>query len=350
MATLVHRQTEGYIKLPKLPKPKVMSPKDFGKALYKFSGVQGMVDTGKALGKCKPNDSKCIASNLGNLALSASSFVPGVGVAGRAASIAKMGMTAAKVAKGAAAAGKAGRAISSAKDFMGNNAGAIAGGTALLGAGALGAAALSGREGEAMSSEGLPVGDQGAQVAPGFPVMPGAAGAPGFPAMPGAPGFPGMPGAAGSPGFPGAPGYPGMPGMPGMPAPPSPPINISIQVSGKDMAASSGAFEGEIGKKQPGPIYAPETNDDEEDDAEEESSGGDGIKGSLLSGAMDAAKTKGKEMAMNKAKEMALKKAMGGSGFTTGALAEFEPADRSPNWFVIILLVVMIGIVLTVRP
>ena len=331
---MIATRTEEYIKLPKLPKPKVMSPKDFGKALYKFSGVQSMVDTGKALGKCKPNDSKCIASNLGNLALSASSFVPGVGVAGRAASIAKMGMTAAKVAKGAAAAGKAGRALSSAKDFMGNNAGAIAGGTALLGAGALGAAALSSREGEAMSSEGLPVGEAGAQVAPG---------------MAGAPGFPGAPGLPGSPGYPGYPGYPGMPGMPGMPAPPSPPINISIQVSGKDMAASSGSFDGEIGKKQPGPIYAPEPEDDddgEEDDTTE--AGGDGVKGALLSGAMEAAKTKGKEMAMNKAKEMALKKAMGGSGFTTGALAEFEPADRSPNWFVIILLVVMLGVVFTV--
>jgi len=106
------------------------------------------------------------------------------------------------------------------------------------------------------------------------------------------------------------------------------------------MAASSGSFDGEIGKKQPGPVYAPETEED--DETEEESSGGDGIKGALLSGAMDAAKTK--------AKKMALKKAMGGSGFTTGALAEFKPADRSPNWFVIILLLVMLGVVLTVKP
>jgi hypothetical protein len=335
---MIATRTEEYIKLPKIKKPKIMSPKDFGKALYKFSGVQGMVDTGKALGKCKPKDAKCIASNLGNLALSASSFVPGIGVAGRAASIAKMGMTAAKVAKGAAAAGKAGRAISSAKDFMGNNAGAIAGGTALLGAGALGAAALSGREGEAMSSDGLPVGDgASAAGASGVPGAPGMAGAPGFPGAPGLPGAPGFPGASGYPGYP---GYPGLPGLPGMPAPPSPPINISIQVSGKDMAASSGSFDGEIGKKQPGPVYAPETEED--DETEEESSGGDGIKGALLSGAMDAAKTK--------AKKMALKKAMGGSGFTTGALAEFKPADRSPNWFVIILLLVMLGVVLTVKP
>ena len=107
------------------------------------------------------------------------------------------------------------------------------------------------------------------------------------------------------------------------------------------MAASSGSFDGEIGKKQPGPVYAPETEEDEEAE-EEESNGGDGIKGALLSGAMDAAKTK--------AKKMALKKAMGGSGFTTGALAEFKPADRSPNWFVIILLLVMLGVVLTVKP
>jgi hypothetical protein len=132
-----------------------------------------------------------------------------------------------------------------------------------------------------------------------------------------------------------------------MPAPPSPPINISIQVSGKDMAASSGSFDGEIGKKQPGPIYAPEVEEEEEE-------GGGGVKGTLLSGAMDAAKTNAGggllSAAKSKAQEMALKKAMGGSGFTTGALAEFEPADRSPNWFVIILLVVMLGVVLTVKP
>jgi hypothetical protein len=129
-----------------------------------------------------------------------------------------------------------------------------------------------------------------------------------------------------------------------MPAPPSPPINISIQVSGKDMAASSGSFDGEIGKKQPGPVYAPEPKDDAAE-------GGDGVKGTLLSGAMDAAKTNVGggllSAAKSKAQEMALKQAIGGSGFTTGALAEFEPADRSPNWFVVVLLVVMIGVVFT---
>jgi hypothetical protein len=112
------------------------------------------------------------------------------------------------------------------------------------------------------------------------------------------------------------------------------------------MAASSGRFDGEIGKRQPGPAFtAPDEADDEDEDegeeeAGDEGGGGDGIKGALLSGAMDAAKTK--------AKEMALKKAMGGSGFTTGALAEFEPADRSPNWFLVILLIVMLGVVVTV--
>ena len=336
-------RSEGYIKLPKIKKLKVMSPKEFGKALYKFSGVQGLVDSGKALSKCKPKDSKCIASNLGNLALSASSFVPGVGVAGRAASIAKMGVTAAKLAKGAAAAGKAGRALSSAKDFVGDNAGALAGGAALLGAGALGAAALSGREGEAMSSEGLPMGGA-TTAAPGMPGSPGSPGSPGFPGAPGYPGTPGFPGAPGFPGTPGFPGAPGAPGMPGMPAPSGPPINISIQVSGKDMAASSGRFDGEIGKRQPGPAFSKskaETGDEDgEAEAGDEGEGGDGIKGALLSGAMEAAKTKGKEMAM--------KKMMGGSGFTTGALAEFEPADRSPNWFLVILLIVMLGVVATV--
>ena len=107
------------------------------------------------------------------------------------------------------------------------------------------------------------------------------------------------------------------------------------------MAASAGRFDGEIGKKQPGPVYAP--NPEEDDDAggeEETGDGGDGIKGALLSGAMEAAKTKGKEMAM--------KKMMGGSGFTTGALAEFKPADRSPNWFAIIILFVMLSIIFMV--
>jgi hypothetical protein len=60
--------TNSKIKMPKLPKPKVMSPKDFGKALYKFSGVEGLVTSGKAISKCKPRDSKCIAKNLGELA------------------------------------------------------------------------------------------------------------------------------------------------------------------------------------------------------------------------------------------------------------------------------------------
>jgi hypothetical protein len=114
------------------------------------------------------------------------------------------------------------------------------------------------------------------------------------------------------------------------------------------MAASSGSFDGEIGRKQPGAIYAPEPKDDAEETTAE---GGDGIKGTLLSGAMDAAKTNVGggllSAAKSKAQEMALKKAMGGSGFTTGALAEFEPADRSPNWFVVVLLVVMIGVVFT---
>jgi hypothetical protein len=107
------------------------------------------------------------------------------------------------------------------------------------------------------------------------------------------------------------------------------------------MAASSGSFDGEIGKKQPGPIYAPEP----EDDAAE---GGDGVKGTLLSGAMDAAKTNVGGGLLSAAKSKAQEMALGGSGFTTGALAEFEPADRSPNWFVVVLLVVMIGVVFTV--
>ena len=111
------------------------------------------------------------------------------------------------------------------------------------------------------------------------------------------------------------------------------------------MAASSGSFDGEIGKKQPGPIYAPEPEDDAEETAAE---GGDGIKGTLLSGAMDAAKTNVGGGLLSAAKTKATEMALRNSGFTTGALAEFEPADRSPNWFVVILLVVMVGVMFTV--
>ena len=66
-------------------KIKKISPKDFAKALYKFTGAQQLVDSGKALSKCKPKDAKCIAKNLGNMALAAKGLTP----AGLASTVAK---------------------------------------------------------------------------------------------------------------------------------------------------------------------------------------------------------------------------------------------------------------------
>jgi hypothetical protein len=66
-------------------KIKKISPKDFGKALYKFTGAQQLVDSGKALSKCKPKDAKCIAQNLGQMAMAAKGLTP----AGLASTVAK---------------------------------------------------------------------------------------------------------------------------------------------------------------------------------------------------------------------------------------------------------------------
>ena len=316
--------------LPKI-KIKKISPKDFGKALYKFSGAQGMVDSGKALAKCKPSDSKCIAKNLAETALAASSFVPGAGVAGKAAMVARTAATAAKAAKAGkavAAAAKAGKAVASvagkgakmageaalsaggsAVDFVGDNAGEIAAGGALLGAGALGAAALS-RMGGAGAAESLPPGDAVASAAGGLPL--GAmAGAPGFPGAPGAPGAPGGAASVYSP-------------IQMWPPSPPPPIKINIQISGKDMAASSGAFGDEIIGKP-----STKTEAEAEDDAEEP--GGIDIMGALskAKSAKDKLKT--------------LKK--GRSKFTVGPSADFEPVDQSPNWFLVFFVFTMICVI-----
>ena len=78
-------------------KIKKVSPKQFANAMKKvgnvvaqYTGVTALVDSGKALAKCKPKDAKCIAMNLGKLALAAKSFVPGAGMAsGIASNIAK---------------------------------------------------------------------------------------------------------------------------------------------------------------------------------------------------------------------------------------------------------------------
>jgi hypothetical protein len=339
------RSEEYGIKLPKLPKPKVMSPKDFGKALYKFSGAEGLVTSGKAISKCKPNDSKCIAKNLGELALSASGFVPGVGGAARAASIARTAAvtgvraaaTTAKAAKTAASAAKLGKAASGAAkagkaaaklagkgakmageavldaggsvmDFAEDNAGALAGGAALLGTGALGAAAMSrmgGGGGGVEGAQGMAGGMPG-----GYGGMPG-----GYGGMPG-----GMPGGYGgmSGGYPYTPPASSapviVPPAPAAPAAQAPPIKINIQISGKDMAASSGAFGDEvIGKPLP-----PGRASVAEADAEEEAPSGGGAKAALIG--------------------LAKKHVAGDESFTlTGA-----PVKRGVNWFAVIFFVMCI--------
>jgi len=70
---------------------KIHSAKDFGKQLasgvYTVSGAKQVVTSGKALSKCKPNDAKCIAANLGGIAAVGVGKIPGVGfVAGVAMS------------------------------------------------------------------------------------------------------------------------------------------------------------------------------------------------------------------------------------------------------------------------
>ena len=66
-------------------KIKKISPKDFGKALYKYTGAQQLVQSGKALSKCKPKDAKCIAKNLAEMAMAAKGLTP----AGLASTVAK---------------------------------------------------------------------------------------------------------------------------------------------------------------------------------------------------------------------------------------------------------------------
>lgn len=394
------RSEEYGIKLPKLPKPKVMSPKDFGKMLYKVTGIEGGVKAGQALAKCKQSDSKCIAKNLGNMAvaynpvlsakdrlsgipgigsklgnvfdqvtgvgalkssttslirckpndakcmakgiaetgLAASSFVPGAGAGARAASIARTAaVTAGKAAAGAAKAAKAGKAAAGvakagkaaagaaktgaklagkglkaagemgldaaggALDFAGDNAGALAGGAALLGAGALGAAAMSRMGGAGEATQGM---DGGPMVAPGGSM--GMAG--GYGGMPG--GYPYIPPAAPAPVI--------VPAAPAAPAAQAPPIKINIQISGKDMAASSGAFGDEIiGKPQPSGRASSRLADEEEEEAP---SGG--AKAALL----------------GLAKGAISKKMSGGESFTlTGA-----PVERGVNWFAVIFFVMCI--------
>jgi len=333
-------RSEEYIKWPKIKKPKIMSPKDFGKALYKFSGVQGLVDSGKAISKCKPKDSKCIAKNLGELALSASGFIPGVGGAARAASIArtaavtgirsaataakaakaaKAGVAASKVAKAAKGAAKFAKgAAGAAGDFANENSGAIAGGAALLGAGALGAMALRGGGEPMIGPDGEPV------IGPD--------GQPMLTAPPGSPGLPGMPGTPGYPGAPGMPGYPGMPGAPGASTVITPPpIKINIQISGKDMAASSGAFQDEkIGKQQPpGRASIKSPKDAKGAGASTDENGGGAAKSALLDRAKSALFGAAK------------KKMSGGSDEFTLQGAPIE-SSKSINWFAAVFFLMCI--------
>jgi flagellar biosynthesis GTPase FlhF len=74
--------------------------KTLGKAAYNVSGAKTLVDSGKALAKCKPGDAKCIAGSLAKIASVALMYIPGAG--GAAAVAMKVGQTAVKNAvKGA---------------------------------------------------------------------------------------------------------------------------------------------------------------------------------------------------------------------------------------------------------
>jgi hypothetical protein len=80
--------------------------KTLGKAIYKASGAESAVTAGKALAKCKPKDSVCIAMNLRSLVSVAAMYIPG---AGAAAGVAM------KVAQGAVTRAVAEEAIKEAK-------------------------------------------------------------------------------------------------------------------------------------------------------------------------------------------------------------------------------------------
>ena len=59
--------------------------KTLGKAAYNLSGAKTLVDSGKALAKCKPSDAKCIAMNLASIAAVAAQYIPGAGTGAAAA-------------------------------------------------------------------------------------------------------------------------------------------------------------------------------------------------------------------------------------------------------------------------
>ncbi len=68
--------------------------KSFGKALYRVSGAETVVTSGKALSKCKPKDAVCIATNLAAIGGVAATLIPGVG--GAATVAVKVGQGAVK--------------------------------------------------------------------------------------------------------------------------------------------------------------------------------------------------------------------------------------------------------------
>lgn len=117
--------------------------------------------------------------------------------------------------------------------------------------------------------------------------------------------------------------------------PPVTPVKINIQISGKDMAASSGVFEDEkIGKQQPPgrttiiePGDAKGTPDTTEDDGGAESSGG--AKSALLG------------LAKGAATRAAAKKMAGGSD---EFMLEGAPikSSKSINWFAAVFFLMCI--------
>ena len=69
----------------KTAKAAVANTKEMSKMVYKYSGAQQLVQSGKALSKCKPKDAKCIAKNLADMAMAAKGLTP----AGLASTMAK---------------------------------------------------------------------------------------------------------------------------------------------------------------------------------------------------------------------------------------------------------------------
>ena len=241
-----------------------------------------------------------------NKALNVAKMIPGVGSAisagqalikGDMAGVLNAGMSMTPMGRMAALAGGAGllgAGAMAAKSMMGGGGGGGGGGAPVGGApdGGMMGAPMGGMMGAPMGGMmGAPVGGMmgapmgGSSGMGGVMLSGGGSNIQGAPGMMGAAGMPGMPGMPGAPGAPGGMGGPGGGSYSPISFAPSP-IKINIQLSGKDMAASSGVFEEDIGGP-PGmtnntmtatPRPGDEAGGDEAGDDEEE---GGGIMGML---------------------------------------------------------------------